>query len=404
MTDAPILFSRRAQAVRPSSTLAIAARAGELRRAGRDIAQLSVGEPDFPIFPHVAQAIADAIAKGQTRYTASNGTPELRESIARWMKLETGVDYVPTQIIATAGAKQALYNACQALLDEGDEAVIPNPYWVSYPDMVKLAGASVRELSMTAAGGWIPDPAALERVMSPRTKVVMLGSPSNPTGAVWSEAALRGLAKVLLKYPRAVVVSDDIYGRLVYGGVRARNILSIAPELTARTVLVNGCSKAYAMTGLRLGWAAGPLPIIAAMNKVQDSSTSNPCSLSQAAGVAALNGSQEPLEEMRAQFERRRNLMHTLVTAIPGVQAVRPDGAFYIFADVSAYLAFSSGGEAVATSVRLAEVLLEQHGVAVVPGSAFGQEGYLRLSFATSDAEIHRGVERLSQGLLALEK
>ena len=404
MTDATILFSRRVQAVRPSSTLAIAARAGELRRAGRDIAQLSVGEPDFPLFAHVAQAIDAAVAKGQTRYTASNGTPELRESIGRWMKLETGLEYSPTQLIATAGAKQALYNACQALLDEGDEAVIPNPYWVSYPDMVKLAGASVRELAMTAADGWSPRPDAQAKVMTAKTKVVMLGSPSNPTGAVWSDESLRGLAEVLRRYPRAVVVSDDIYGRLVYGGVRARNILALAPDLAERTVLVNGCSKAYAMTGLRLGWAAGPLPIIAAMNKVQDSSTSNPSSLSQAAAVAALNGAQEPVESMRQQFERRRDLMHALVTAIPQVRAVLPDGAFYIFADVSAYLGRRCGGEPVTGSVRLAEVLLEQHGVAVVPGAAFGQEGYLRLSFAASDAEIRRGLERLSQGLLALEQ
>ncbi|HXN55361.1 MAG TPA: aminotransferase class I/II-fold pyridoxal phosphate-dependent enzyme, partial [Myxococcales bacterium] len=271
MTDAAISFSRRVQAVRPSPTLAISARAIDLRRAGRDIASLSVGEPDFPIFPHVANAIAVAVEKGYTKYTASSGTMELREAIAKWTLTETGVRYAPSQIIATAGAKQALYNACQALLDDGDEAVIPNPYWVSYPDMVRLAGATVRELMVTPESRWIPRPEALEKAITPRTRVVMLGSPSNPTGAVWNEESLRGLAGVLAKHPRIVILADDIYGRLVYGGVRAKNLLAIAPELTPRTVLVNGCSKAYAMTGLRLGWAAGPQPIIAAMSKVQDS-------------------------------------------------------------------------------------------------------------------------------------
>jgi aspartate aminotransferase len=404
MTDASAIpFSRRVRAVRPSPTLAISARAIELRRAGRDIASLSVGEPDFPIFPHVAKAIADATEKGYTKYTASPGTAELREAIARWMQRETGIAFTPAQIIATAGAKQALYNACQALLDEGDEAVIPNPYWVSYPDMVKLAGATVRELVTTAADGWIPRPEALEKVLTPKTRVVMLGSPSNPTGAVWSEAALRGIAKVLSRRPDIIILSDDIYGRLVYGGARARNLLEVAPELQSRTVLVNGCSKAYAMTGLRLGWAAGPQAIISAMNKVQDSSTSNPNSLAQWAAVAALNGPQEPVEAMRVQFERRRDLMHALVTAIPGVTSTKPDGAYYVFCDVSRYLGRKLRGEPVQGTVRLAEVLLEEHGVAVVPGSAFGPEGYLRLSFATSDAEIRRGVERMAKGLAALE-
>ncbi|GAC1339641.1 MAG: pyridoxal phosphate-dependent aminotransferase [Myxococcales bacterium] len=404
MTDAAISFSRRVQAVRPSPTLAISARAIDLRRAGRDIASLSVGEPDFPVFPHVAKAIADALEKGHTKYTASPGTMELRESIAKWMLAETGVRYAPAQIIATAGAKQALYNACQALLDEGDEAVIPNPYWVSYPDMVRLAGATVRELVVTSDSRWIPRPEALEKAITPRTRVVMLGSPSNPTGAVWTDESLRAIAAVLARHPRIVVLADDIYGRLVYGGAKAKNLLALAPELTPRTVLINGCSKAYAMTGLRLGWAAGPQAIISAMNKVQDSSTSNPSSLAQYAAVAALNGPQEPVEAMRVQFERRRDLMHALVTAIPGVTAHKPDGAYYVFPDVSAYLGRKHRGEPVQGTVRLAEVLLEEHGVAVVPGSAFGPEGYLRLSFATSDAEIRRGVERLAKGLAALEK
>jgi aspartate aminotransferase len=392
------LTSRRVSQVKPSPTLAISARAIQLRREGKDVASLSVGEPDFPIFPHVEEAIIAALRKGLTKYTASPGLVELREAISDWMHEETGVRYPVTQVIASTGAKQALYNACQALLDDGDEAVIPNPYWVSYPEMVRLAGGTPVELQLRAEDGWIPDAAALEKVMTPKTRVVMLGSPSNPTGAVWPAHALAALARVLEKFPRAVVLSDDIYSQLVYGGVRAPNFLKVAPQLVDRTVVINGCSKAYAMTGLRLGWACGPKEIVAAMNKIQDASTSNPSSLSQHAAIAALRGSQEPVEAMRVQFERRRDLMVDLIGKIPGMSAARPDGAYYVFADVQKAL-----GPGAPTTQRLAELLLEEHGVAVVPGSAFGREGYLRFSFATSDGEIRKALDRVRDGLASLQ-
>ena len=395
--------SQRVNAVKPSPTLAIAGRAGQLRREGKDIASLSVGEPDFPVFAHVEAAIVEALRRGATKYTASAGTPELREAISDWMHAEVGVRYPATQIIATAGAKQALYNACQAVLDDGDEAVIPNPYWVSYPEMVRLAGGKPVELQLRPEDGWQPREAELERVMTDRTRVVMLGSPSNPTGAVWTLESLQGIARVLAKFPRAIVLSDDIYGRLVYGGARAVNILHAAPELVSRTLLINGCSKAYAMTGLRLGWACGPADLVAAMNKVQDASTSNPSSLSQSAAVAALRGPQEPVEAMRVQFEKRRGLIIGLLRKIPGVTATEPDGAYYVFADVSPVLGKSHRGTKVQTSVRLAEILLEEYGVAVVPGSAFGREGYLRLSFATSEGEIRKALDRVAQGFAGLE-
>ncbi len=398
----PIAPSRRVAAVRPSPTLAIAARAGELRRQGKDIASLSVGEPDFPVPAHVAQAIEAALRKGATRYTPSSGLPELKEAIIAFTEREAGQRVTAAQVQATAGAKQALYNACQALLDEGDEAVIPNPYWVSYPDMVKLAGARPVELNMTSASGWQPSGAALARAIGEKTRVVILGSPSNPTGAVWSEAALRELAEVLRRFPRAVILSDDIYSKLVYGGARATHLLEVAPDLAGRCVIVHGCSKSYAMTGLRLGWAVGPKEIIAAMNKVQDSCTSNPSSLSQHGAIAALNGPQGPVEEMRASFERRRGFMLELLATLPGVEPGAPDGAFYAFPDVSVALGKRLRGETIDGTVRLCEVLLEEFGVAAVPGAAFGAEGFLRLSFATSDEEIRRGVERLGQGLAAL--
>jgi aspartate aminotransferase len=394
--------SRRLDAVKPSATMAMTARAIQLRREGRDIVSLSVGEPDFPVFPHVAEAINDALRKGYTKYTPSSGTADLREAISDWMFKEIGVRWPAAQVIATSGAKQALYNACMALLDEGDEAVIPNPYWVSYPEMVRLAGAKPLDLMLRQEDGWSPRSEDLERLLTPRTRVFMFSSPSNPTGAVWSAEAMRGVARALEKFPRVVILSDDIYDRLVYGG-KATNILQIAPQLKDRTVLVNGCSKAYAMTGLRLGWACGPAEIISGMSKVQDASTSNPSSLSQYGAVAALRGPQEPVEAMRVQFEKRRHLMVELLRQVRGVEAHAPDGAFYVFADFAGLLSRKHRGEQVSTTQRLAEILLEEFGVATVPGSAFGREGYLRLSFAISEADIRKAMERVARCASALE-
>jgi aspartate aminotransferase len=245
--------------------------------------------------------------------------------------------------------------------------------------------------------GWSPRAGDWERVLTPKTRVLMFSSPSNPTGAVWNEEAIRGLAQAIEKFPRVTVLSDDIYDKLVYGGVRCRNLLQVAPHLQDRTVLVNGCSKAYAMTGLRLGWACGPQPVISAMNKVQDASTSNPSSLSQAAAVAALRGPQDLLEAMRVQFEKRRQLMVELLDRVQGVEAHEPDGAYYVFPDISGVLGRKFRGQPVESDVRFAEILLEEFGVAVVPGSAFGRAGFLRLSFATSEAQIRSAVERFAR-------
>ena len=397
------MTSRRLDAVKPSATMAMTARAIQLRREGRDIVSLSVGEPDFPVFPHVAEAVTEALRKGYTKYTPSNGIADLREAISDWMFREVSVRWPAGQVIATSGAKQALYNACMALLDDGDEAVIPNPYWVSYPEMVRLAGGRPIELMLRQEDGWSPRPEDFERLLTPRTKVFMYSSPSNPTGAVWSEEAMRGVARALEKFPRVVILSDDIYDRLVYGGAKATNLLQVAPQLKDRTVLINGCSKAYAMTGLRLGWACGPAEIIAGMNKVQDASTSNPSSLSQYAAVAALRGPQEPVEAMRVQFEKRRHLMVQLLGQIDGVEAHAPQGAYYVFADFSGLLSRRYRSEAVGTTQRLAELLLEEFGVATVPGSAFGREGYLRLSFAISEPDIRKAMERVARCASSLE-
>jgi len=383
--------------------MAMTARAIQLRREGRDIVSLSVGEPDFPVFPHVAEAVADALKKGYTKYTPSNGIADLREAISDWMFNGVGVRWPAGQVIVTSGAKQALYNACMALLDDGDEAVIPNPYWVSYPEMVRLAAGKPIDLMLRQEDGWSPRPEDLERIFTPRTRVFIFSSPSNPTGAVWSAETMRGIARVLEKFPRVIVLSDDIYDRLVYGGAKATNLLQVAPQLKERTVLVNGCSKAYAMTGLRLGWACGPAEIISGMNKVQDASTSNSSSLSQYAAVAALRGPQEPVEAMRVQFEKRRHLMVELLQQIHGIDAHEPDGAYYVFADFSRLLPRKYRGEPVATTQRLAEILLEEFGVASVPGSSFGREGYLRLSFAISEADIRKAMERVARCASSLD-
>jgi aspartate aminotransferase len=268
--------------------------------------------------------------------------------------------------------------------------------------MVRLAGAKPLDLMLRQEDGWSPRSDELERLLTPRTRVFMFSSPSNPTGAVWSAEAMRGVARALEKFPRVVILSDDIYDRLVYGG-KAINILQVAPQLKDRTVLINGCSKAYAMTGLRLGWACGPAEIISGMSKVQDASTSNPSSLSQYGAVAALRGPQEPVEAMRLQFEKRRHLMVELLRQVRGVEAHAPEGAFYVFADFSGLLSRKHRGEPVSTTQRLAEILLEEFGVATVPGSAFGREGYLRLSFATSEGDIRKAMERVARCASALE-
>jgi aspartate aminotransferase len=395
--------SRRAQAVKASPTMAITARAAALRREGKDIASLSAGEPDFNVFPHVEQAVVEALRKGATKYTASAGGPELREAISDWMQGDFGVRWPAAQIQATAGAKQALYNACQAILDEGDEGVIFNPYWVSYPEMVRLASGKPVVIDLRAEDRLEPREADLQRAFNERTRILMFGSPVNPTGAVWSEQCLRTIARVLEKWPRVIVLSDGIYSRLVFGGVKAPDIVQVAPQLVDRAIVINGCSKAYAMTGLRLGWACGPKDIIAAMNKVQDASTSNPSSLSQHAAIAALRGPQQPLEDIRVEFERRRGIVVELLRGIRGVKCHVPDGAFYVFPDVSALLQKRYKGEPVQTSVRLAEILLEEFGAAVVPGSAFGREGFLRLSFATSEAQIRKALERFARFAGTLE-
>lgn len=397
----PIRLSSRAGRVQPSPTLALNTRAKALQAEGRDLVAFGAGEPDFPTPAHIVEATAKALAEGATRYTPSAGIPQLRAAIAARMKANLGLEYQLSEIIVGTGAKMVLYEAFQALLDEGDEVIIPAPFWVSYPDMVALAGGKSVIVHATAADGFVPSAESIRAAITPRTKAIVINSPSNPTGAVWPRQALEAIAEVL-KGTDIVVISDDIYDRIVFDGRAFTNIAQLGADLKARTLVVNGVSKSYAMTGFRIGWAAGPKSLIGAMNKVQDQSTSGPMSAAQWGALAALTGPQTPVDEMVEAFSKRRDVIVELLNAIPGVECATPGGAFYAFPSIAAHLGKSYQGKKLETDSDLSEVLLEHFGLAVVPGEPFGAPGFLRLSYATSLDEIRRGVERLAKGLAAL--
>jgi len=400
-----VKLSRRAQSVQPSPTLAITARAQAMRAAGRDVVSLSAGEPDFPTPEHVRKAAIEAIESGFTRYTATAGTPELRQAIAEKHRRENNQVYDPaTEIVACVGAKHALYNAIQVLVDEGDEVLIPAPYWVSYPDMVRLAGGTAVFVPCRAEDGFVVRASEIEARITARTRLLVLNSPSNPTGAVYPRRALEEIAEVLRRHPQVAVVSDDIYEHLVYTDEPFANILDVAPDLRDRTVVVNGLSKSFSMTGWRIGWALGPREAIAAMQRLQDQSTSNPTSITQKAAIAALRGGLESVAVMRRAFDERRRFVQRRLAEIPGVSCPEIGGAFYAFFDVRPLLARSFRGEPLrGSSARFCELLLEEYLVAMVPGSAFGAEGFVRLSFATSLAELEKGLDRLETFVRALE-
>lgn len=387
-------ISRRASAIRPSPTLAITARAKALVAQGVDVVSLGAGEPDFDTPDHVKRAAVQAIESGFSRYTATPGIPELRRAIAAKLARENGLQYEESEIIATTGAKHALYEAFQALVDEGDEVLIPAPYWVSYPDMVTLAGGTPVFVETRIEDGFVPSPEAIRSRLSDRTVAIVLNSPSNPTGAVWGRDALAGIARVLENHP-CTILSDDIYEHLIYTGEPFTNILHVAPHLRDRTLVVNGLSKSFAMTGWRLGWAAGPRDLVAAMQRIQDQSTSNPTSIVQKAAIAALEGGLECVERMREKFDERRRYVVDRLTAIPGVRCPPIGGAFYAFPDVRTLCARRHEGVPVGDDTRMAEILLDRYRVAVVPGTPFGMSGFVRLSFATSMEQLEKGLDRI---------
>ncbi|WP_398321076.1 pyridoxal phosphate-dependent aminotransferase [Vulcanococcus sp.] len=393
INGAAVALSARAQALQPSLTLAIAAKAKALKGAGQDICSLSAGEPDFDTPAFIRQAAAAALEAGHTRYGPAAGEPALREAIAAKLSQENGVATRTEQVLVTNGGKQALYNLFQVLLGPGDELLLPAPYWLSYPEIAQLAGASVRLIASSACEGFRLNPQRLEAAITPASKLLVLNSPSNPTGMVSSRAELEAIAAVLRRHPQLAVVCDDIYEFLLAPGQQHHSLAALAPDLADRVFSVNGFAKGWAMTGWRIGWLAGNAAVVKAAIALQSQSTSNVCSFAQFGALAAITGSRDCVHAMAEQFNRRRTLLSDGLRAIPGLTLLPPEGAFYAFPDIS-----GTGLD----SMTICNRLLEEQGLAVVPGVAFGDDGCIRLSCAASEATIHDGLERLERFIRGL--
>ncbi len=387
-----IKLSARVQAVKPSPTLAVTARAAEMRAAGKDIVGLGAGEPDFDTPDHIKEAAIKAIRDGFTKYTAVDGTPGLKKAIVEKFRRENGFDYEPKEILVSCGGKQSFYNLAQAILDPGDEVIIPAPYWVSYPDMVLLAGGVPVYVNADASQRFKITPAQLRGAMTAKTRLVVINSPSNPTGMAYTEEELASLAQILDDYPRVMVATDDMYEHILWTGTPFVNILNVAPQLKNRCMVLNGVSKAYSMTGWRIGYAAGPVEVIKAMTNIQSQSTSNPTSISQVAAQAALEGSQDCIKEMLKAFKERHDYVVERLNTIPGVECLPADGTFYTFPKVTGLMQQIG----LRNDLELAEHLIEQAGVALVPGSAFGLDGYMRISIATSKGNLEKALDRIA--------
>jgi aspartate aminotransferase len=387
------IFSSRVTKVKPSPTMAVTARAAALRAAGEDVIGLGAGEPDFDTPEHVKLAAKQAIDAGFTKYTAVGGTVELKQAIATKFSHDNGLGYELDQILVSAGGKQSFYNLVQALIDDGDEVVIPAPYWVSYPDIVLLAGGRPVFVAADISSGFKITPEQLDDALTPKTRLAVINSPSNPTGAVYSHAELTALGEVLGRYPQAWIVSDDIYEKVYWDGEPFANIATLCPDLADRTLVLNGVSKAYAMTGWRIGYAAGDRRVIAQMSKVQSQSTSNPCSISQAAALAALAGNQDCIVPMVDAFKQRHDFVLDALNNLPGFECITSTGAFYAFPRVEQAMTRLPG---ISNDVEFAEYLIEKAKVALVPGSAFGAPGHLRLSFATSLENLREATKRIA--------
>ncbi|MEW6524299.1 MAG: pyridoxal phosphate-dependent aminotransferase [Bacillota bacterium] len=395
-------LARRALAIKTSPTLALDARTKELQRQGVDIISFAVGEPDFDTPQHIKEAAIEAIAQGFTKYTPANGIPELREAIAAKFKKENGLDYKPADTMVSVGAKHCIFNAVMVLCDEGDEVLIPVPYWVSYPEMVRVAGGVPVEVQSTAAEGFKLSGKKLAQSITPKTRALILNSPSNPSGAVYHRHELEELAEVILKH-NLWVISDEIYEHLIYDGYEHVSIAALGPEIKARTVVVNGVSKAFAMTGWRIGYLAAPPALLRAMGDLQSHATSNANSIAQKASVAALTGPKEPIVQMAQEFDSRRRYMTERIRAFPGFSCQLPAGAFYVFPDITGVLGKKYQGQVIQDDNALAELILTEAHVAVVPGSGFGSPSNLRFSYATSMAKIEAGLDRIERFLGKLE-
>jgi aspartate aminotransferase len=388
------MLSQRVKVISPSPTLAITAKANALRAQGVDIIGFGAGEPDFDTPDTIKRAAVDAINAGFTKYTPTAGIPELRSAVCDKLKRDNGVSYTPDRVLVSCGAKHSLFNAVMALVDPGDEVIIPAPYWVSYAEMVRCAGGVVVEIPTTAADGFRATAERIAQAVTPRTKLLILNSPSNPTGMVYNPQELERIARVVVDRDIACI-SDEIYEKIVYGDTRHVSIASFGPDIQARTIIINGVSKSHSMTGWRIGYAAGPRDVIAAMTNLQDHSTSNATSIAQKAALEALTGSQESVATMVAAFAERRDAIVRLVNEIPGMSCLTPTGAFYVWVDCTALMARSFGGAPIGSSLRLAELLLTEAKVAVIPGICFGNDAYVRLSYATSMRNISEGLARI---------
>lgn len=387
-------LSHRVQSIKPSPTLAIDAKAKALQAQGIDVISFGAGEPDFDTPENVKECARQAITAGFTRYCPVAGTPDLKQAIIAKFARDNQLAYDPAEIIVSCGAKHSLYNLFQAIFDKGDEVIVPAPYWVSYPDMAVLAGARAKIVKTSEKDGFKMTPDQLRKAVGKRTKAVIINSPSNPTGSAYTLEELAALGAVCLE-KNILIISDEIYEKLTYNGFKSYSIASVSPEIKAQTVVVNGVSKSFAMTGWRIGYTAGPKEIIAAMTNIQSQSTSNPTSIALKAATEALNGPQDSVEKMRAEFECRRDFIVDRLNAIKGISCHKPQGAFYVFPSVKKLLNKTYNGVTVTTSTELTAYLLETAKIAVVPGEAFGAPGYLRLSYATSPDKIRAGMDRL---------
>ncbi len=392
-------LSTRVKAIKPSPTLAVTAKAARLKAEGRDIIGLGAGEPDFDTPQHIKDAAIEAIRRGFTKYTAVGGTPGLKQAIAEKFKRDNGLEYHARQILVSCGGKQSFFNLALATIDDGDEVVIPAPFWVSYPDIVLIAGGRPVIVNAGIEQGFKITPEQLEGAITQKTKMVVINSPSNPSGAVYTREELEALGSVLRKHPEIIVATDDMYEHINLEGTKFVNILNACPDLYGRTMVLNGVSKAYSMTGWRIGYCAGPEEIVTAMENVQSQSTSNPTSISQVAAEAALNGDQSCIAPMLDAFRKRHVFVVEKLNEIPGVKCIPAGGAFYAFADARGAISSLHGKGRIndATDIAFCEYLLEKAGVAVVPGSAFGLEGYMRLSFATSMENLEKAISRIHE-------
>ena len=389
-----IKLSQRVQSIKPSPTLAITARAATLRAEGKDVIGLGAGEPDFDTPEHIKQAAITAINNGDTKYTAVDGTVALKQAVIDKLARDNQLDYQLNQVLVSVGGKQSFFNLAQALLNKGDEVIIPAPYWVSYPDMVLLAEGVPVIIEAGQDQRFKITPQQLEAAITPKTRLFVINSPSNPSGMAYSESELTALGDVLRQHPHVLIATDDMYEHILWANIGFHNIVTACPELYDRTIVLNGVSKAYAMTGWRIGYAAGPAQLIGAMKKIQSQSTSNPASISQAAAVEAINGDQQCVQDMLVEFKKRHDMVVEKLNDIPGLAALHSDGTFYVFPDISGALADMDG---INDDLEFAEALLIDKGVAIVPGTAFGLKNHIRLSIATSEENLNNALQRIAE-------